>query len=108
MIRPALQTTPSCTNTVNTVNKLVMVFAEPHLDNLLENKTLKPFITLQSLQSHHDKSAARDVANTTPYSPRTGTVSRLKKQDSSRLLRRVTFTNFIAVPLWLIATNPDY
>jgi hypothetical protein len=82
-----------------------MVFAEPHLDNLLENKTLKPFITLQSLQSHHDKSAARDVANTTPYSPRTGTVSRLKKQDSSRLLRRVTFTNFIAVPLVIIASS---
>jgi hypothetical protein len=85
-----------------------MVFAEPHLDNLLENKTLKPFITLQSLQSHHDKSAARDVANTTPYSPRTGTVSRLKKQDSSRLLRRVTFTNFIAVPLWAsLASLPE-
>jgi hypothetical protein len=39
-------------NKVNTVNKLVMVFAFPHLDSLLETSISQSFITLQPCKAN--------------------------------------------------------
>ena len=40
-----------------------------------------------------------------PYSPRTVITFRLKYQDSARMLRRVTLTNYTAGPLAVSGTH---
>jgi len=47
------------------------------------------------------------TAKSAPYPPCTVTISRLKYQDTARMLRRVTQPPHIAGPLWAIALPPE-
>ena len=122
---PGLCPAQLTSNTDNKVQKLVTVFAlsafytmtliSINLDSA-PVPAIKVYITWQipgfvvSLYRDTRKPQINCTmtAKTSPYPPCTVTVSWLKYLDTARMLRRVTFSHFIAGPLALILTDHEY